>query len=665
MPFLRNVTRGRGIPEERLAAVAEHYEQLRGVSPINAAEPGAARRAERRVRRARHRPAAVLGQPQLEALCRRRGAAHARRRRPARAGVRDQRHGVVLGLPPVPRRPRPGPGGRRRRRARTGEAAALLRPPGLHRRQRRRGARGARRAAAGRARRGAAGLHRPLDPGRDERHAPAPRRTGCTPRSTARRARLVAEAVRGAGRRVRPGVAVALRSAGRAVARAGHQRPPARPRRGRHAGRGGEPDRLRLRPRRGVWDLDNEARGHGRATRACTTPARRRPAPIRRSSTAIAELVEERLAGAEPLALGSLGLCGIDCPLGCCPAPSRSVSPAEPPSEPARPARCSRPPGPVAPRWPAAAARRRGRRCRRGRRRRRSGAASARSSTACIRSAWATQRDGPRREAGRQVELLAGPAGVAQRLGDVAHRSRRRRPRPARWPSRGSRWSARTGRRRPRRGRPGPGRRRTPCHSTVGRRAARGVVDDRRHEAQPSRRTRPRRRRAPRCGTRPAPGRPRTSPAHRQHQPDRAARAAPGDQQPRSAVTSPSGPASPATRCGASRPAVAAQHLVGRGPAVEPGRRPGGQRTGAQSSHPHQARAAPGVSGPARPRPAPRVSRSCVTTTTSWRIRRRAAAGAGGARRARPGRRDAPTARSAARSSSWARPSTAARSATR
>jgi ferrochelatase len=35
MPFLRNVTRGRGIPDERLAEVAEHYAHFRGVSPIN------------------------------------------------------------------------------------------------------------------------------------------------------------------------------------------------------------------------------------------------------------------------------------------------------------------------------------------------------------------------------------------------------------------------------------------------------------------------------------------------------------------------------------------------------------------------------------------------------------------------------------------------------
>ncbi|MGV0742655.1 ferrochelatase [Mycolicibacterium sp. XJ870] len=35
MPFLENVTRGRGIPPERLADVAEHYLHFGGVSPIN------------------------------------------------------------------------------------------------------------------------------------------------------------------------------------------------------------------------------------------------------------------------------------------------------------------------------------------------------------------------------------------------------------------------------------------------------------------------------------------------------------------------------------------------------------------------------------------------------------------------------------------------------
>ena len=50
-PFLENVTRGRGVPPERLDAVEEHYRHFGGVSPLNArnreliaADPGAHRR---------------------------------------------------------------------------------------------------------------------------------------------------------------------------------------------------------------------------------------------------------------------------------------------------------------------------------------------------------------------------------------------------------------------------------------------------------------------------------------------------------------------------------------------------------------------------------------------------------------------------------------------
>ena len=35
IPFLRNVTRGRAVPPERLEHVAEHYYRFGGVSPIN------------------------------------------------------------------------------------------------------------------------------------------------------------------------------------------------------------------------------------------------------------------------------------------------------------------------------------------------------------------------------------------------------------------------------------------------------------------------------------------------------------------------------------------------------------------------------------------------------------------------------------------------------
>src|SRR6266702_3280733 len=36
LPFLENVTRGRNVPAERLAEVAEHYYAVGGASPINA-----------------------------------------------------------------------------------------------------------------------------------------------------------------------------------------------------------------------------------------------------------------------------------------------------------------------------------------------------------------------------------------------------------------------------------------------------------------------------------------------------------------------------------------------------------------------------------------------------------------------------------------------------
>jgi protoporphyrin/coproporphyrin ferrochelatase len=73
------------------------------------------------------------------------------------------------------------------------------------------------------------------------------------------------------------------------------------------------------------WDLDHEARdtaaelglSFARAATAGTHPA---------FVTAIRELVEEQLAGRPPEALGNLGICGVDCPDGCCPAPRRPAA---------------------------------------------------------------------------------------------------------------------------------------------------------------------------------------------------------------------------------------------------------------------------------------------------------------------------------------------------
>jgi ferrochelatase len=70
------------------------------------------------------------------------------------------------------------------------------------------------------------------------------------------------------------------------------------------------------------WDLDVEASAtaaelglpYARAATAGTHPS---------FVAAIRELVEEQLTGAEPRTLGTLGLCGIACPAGCCPAPRR------------------------------------------------------------------------------------------------------------------------------------------------------------------------------------------------------------------------------------------------------------------------------------------------------------------------------------------------------
>lgn len=71
-----------------------------------------------------------------------------------------------------------------------------------------------------------------------------------------------------------------------------------------------------------LWDLDEEARATAAelgmtVARAATVGTH--PAFV----AAVRELVEERLTGAPPRALGRLGLCGIDCPAGCCPAPRR------------------------------------------------------------------------------------------------------------------------------------------------------------------------------------------------------------------------------------------------------------------------------------------------------------------------------------------------------
>jgi len=71
-----------------------------------------------------------------------------------------------------------------------------------------------------------------------------------------------------------------------------------------------------------LWDLDEEARETAaelglelvRAATAGTDPA---------FVSGLVDLVQERLSGRPAVYLGELGLCGQDCPSGCCPAPAR------------------------------------------------------------------------------------------------------------------------------------------------------------------------------------------------------------------------------------------------------------------------------------------------------------------------------------------------------
>jgi hydrogen peroxide-dependent heme synthase len=102
--------------------------------PDQPAEPRPHRRPARRVRPPRHRPADLLGQPQLGPVPHPGDRAPARRRAPPHPRARDQRLLLLLRLPPVPRGPRTRARRvRPERPARHRQGAPLLRPPRLRR----------------------------------------------------------------------------------------------------------------------------------------------------------------------------------------------------------------------------------------------------------------------------------------------------------------------------------------------------------------------------------------------------------------------------------------------------------------------------------------------------------------------------------------------------
>jgi ferrochelatase len=316
LPFLRNVTRGRGVPDERLAEVAEHYQHFGGVSPINA---------------------------QNRALL-------------AALGADFEAHGIDLPLY----------WGNRNWAPYVADTVRQMRDDGVRRalvfatsatssfsgcRQYRNDLAGAREAVGDGAPELVKLRHFFDHPGfvtplaesvqaalatlpaelRDDARlvftahsvpvamndASGPQRNGLYEKQQRETARLVAEAVRGPGAAfdlvwqsrsgppqvpwLEPDVNDHLRALAGGGVRAVVVTPS-----------GFVSDHIEVR-----WDLDMEARQTaaelGLAYARAATPGTH-PAFV----AAIRELVLERLAGAEPRALGRLGLCGIDCPDGCC-----------------------------------------------------------------------------------------------------------------------------------------------------------------------------------------------------------------------------------------------------------------------------------------------------------------------------------------------------------
>ena len=321
LPFLENVTRGRGIPRERLLEVAEHYLGFGGVSPINAQNRALVAGDRGRLRGPRPGPAGLLGQPQLGAL-------------PHRGDGPDRGRRAAAGCSPCSRR-------RTRRTRAAASTARTSRPPSS------RSVSGPRwstasgttstipgfveamvastlaaldGAARGGPRRRPAGLRDPLGadhhgrgqrPRRPRLHRPAPGRG----QAGHRRGR------RGDGHRprARPRLLQPQRAADPAVAGAGRQRPPRGAGRRRRPGRRAGADRLRLRPHGGQVTTSTPRRWRPRGGSGCRSRGPPRWAPTRGSSRRSASWCSSGpplVRGEEPVrrSLGELGASHDLCP---------------------------------------------------------------------------------------------------------------------------------------------------------------------------------------------------------------------------------------------------------------------------------------------------------------------------------------------------------------
>lgn len=321
LPFLRNVTRGRGIPDERLAEVAEHYQHFGGASPINAQNRALIEALRAEFAAASFELPIYWGNrnwsPCVDDAVRQ---------------MRDDgvRRALVLATSATAsysscRQYRENLAQAQRAAGETAPELVKLRHffdhPGFVAAN----ADGVRAALAALPddERGTARLvftAHSIPTAMNDRSGP--QRNGLYALQQRETARLVAEQVRGAGVEfdlawqsrsgppqvpwLAPDINDHLRTLAADDVRAVVVAPT-----------GFVSDHLEV-----LWDLDTEARataaGLGmRFERAAT--AGTHPAFV----TAVRELVEEQVRGSEPRVLGDLGRCGVDCPDGCCPAPRR------------------------------------------------------------------------------------------------------------------------------------------------------------------------------------------------------------------------------------------------------------------------------------------------------------------------------------------------------
>ncbi len=332
-PFLENVTRGRGVPPERLDAVEEHYRHFGGVSPLNARN----RELIAAVRKRTDLPV-YFGNRNWHPTGRGHGRGDGPRRRPPRPGVRHQRVRRLLGVPPVPRGHRAGPCGGGGGRAGAGAAAALLRPPAVRRGQRRRGAGRVRAGGGPGSRRCPAGVHRAFRADRGGRGGRAARRragTATRGRSPRRRGssrrRWGSSSTTSCGspgrdrRRCRGWPRTSSTTSTRCTRRA---------RRRWSSPRWGScPTTSRSC---GTW---TPRPGSGRQSWAWASPGRRRPAPIPRFADMVVELMAEHTADAPPRRLSGIPgagctVNGLPCAPDCCVSRPRPPHPGESPVSP-------------------------------------------------------------------------------------------------------------------------------------------------------------------------------------------------------------------------------------------------------------------------------------------------------------------------------------------